>query len=112
MLHISLREGDYVMINGNIRVSYDSMNGKNHLVLGIDAPKEIEILRGKIYEEEIERLAAEGDENAKALAQKLKKEYQERRRKYETRRARREEQMHRMASGEINTYHQWITADE
>jgi len=58
MLRISLREGDYVMLGDNIRISYDSMNGKNHLVLGIEAPREVEVLRGKIYEERIEKMAA------------------------------------------------------
>ena len=111
MLRISLREGDYVMIGGNIRVSYDSMNGKDHLVLGIEAPKDIDILRGKLYEEEIEKMAAEGNEQAKVLAEKLKKEYKERRCKYETRRARRDEQARRMASGEIRPYHQWAAEE-
>ena len=78
MLYISLKEGDYIKIGDEITVFYDHLKGKDHLVLGIKAPKDVQILRGKLYEEEIERLAAAGDENAKALSAKLKKDYQKR----------------------------------
>ena len=81
MLYVSLREGDYIMIADKIRVTYDHLEGKNHLVLGIDAPKDIEILRGKLYEEQIEKKAAQGCAEAQALSKKLKQDYKKRKRR-------------------------------
>ena len=80
MLIVSLREGDYVMIGDNIKVHYDSRRGADQLAIGIEAPRDVSVLRGKLYEEGIAKLAEEGDEEALALSKKLKKEYKERRR--------------------------------
>ena len=104
MLYISLREGDYVMIGDNIRVSYDHMNGKDGLVLGFDAPKDVAILRGKLYEEEIERMAESGDADAMALSAKLRAEFEKRRAVYEKRRQARDKQQARIDAGEIKDY--------
>ena len=104
MLLISLREGDYVMLGDNIKVCYDHMKGKDHLVLGFEAPKDVEIVRGKLYEESIAQSAEQGDKEAQELSKKLKKEYAARQRKSGIRRARREEQERRMAAGEIKPY--------
>jgi len=41
----------------------------------------------------------------------LKREYIERKRKYNTRRTHREEQIKRMATGEIKPYQQWIAEE-
>jgi len=86
MLIVTLREGDYIMIGDNIKVQYDHMNGKDHLALAIDAPKDLSILRGKVYEEALEKKAETGDLEAQALSKKLKKEYAARRRKANLRR--------------------------
>ena len=106
MLLISLREGDYVMIGDDIRVSYDQLKGRDHLVLAIDAPRDVSIQRGKIYEENIKKMAEEGDSSAAELSGKLKKEYTDRARKAGIKRSRREDQERRVASGEIKPYHQ------
>jgi len=81
MLVITLHEGDYVMIGDNIKVHFDHTRGKDILSLGIEAPKDIEILRGKVYEKGIAKLAAEGDEEARELSKKLKREYNSRKRR-------------------------------
>ena len=86
MLIVTLREGDYIMIGDNIKVQYDHMNGKDHLALAIDAPKDLSILRGKVYEEALEKKAESGDLEAQALSKKLKKEYAAHRRKANLRR--------------------------
>lgn len=90
MLFLSLREGDYIMLGGNVKVSYDHSEGKDALVLGIEAPKDVQVLRGKYYEEEIAKMAAAGNEEAKMLSEKLEQEYRVRQHKYNKRRRARE----------------------
>ena len=104
MLVLTLRQGDYLMIGDGIKVHYEAMEGKDHLILGIDAPREVPVVRGKIYEEAIAKQAAEGDEEAKILSRKLKKDYADRQRKADIRRRRRENQERRIAAGEIKPY--------
>ena len=86
MLVLTLSEGDYIMIGDNIKVQYDHLNGKDHLALAIDAPKDLSILRGKVFEENLQEKADAGDLEAQKLSKKLKKEYAARRRKAELRR--------------------------
>jgi len=97
MLLLSLQEGDYVMV-GDTRVSFEDIDGTRQIVVGIEAPKDISILRGKLYEENLARLAAEGDKHAQDLHRKLKKEYSTRLRKNATARLRREKQQRRMTA--------------
>ena len=97
MLLLSLQEGDYVMI-GDTRVSFEDIDGRRQIIIGIEAPKEVSILRGKLYEENLARLAAEGDKQAQVLYRKLKKEYAARVRKNTVARMRREEQERRMTA--------------
>ena len=104
MLLVSLKESDYVMIGDNIKVSFKQMKGKDHLVLGIDAPRDVPVLRGKAYEEEVAESAISGDSEKQALAGQLRKDYEARRRESQNRRARREGQERRIAAGEIRAY--------
>jgi len=92
MLLISLNEGDYVMIGDSVKVTYDHLNGKNSLVLGIEAPKNIDILRGEYYERELLKLADEGNADARVIFEKLSKERTSRRRKSSIRRAKQKKQ--------------------
>jgi len=94
MLLLSLQEGDYVMV-GDTRVSFEDIDGTRQIVVGIEAPKDISILRGKLYEENVARLAATGDKQAQILHRKLKKEYAKRVNKNAIARMRREEQERR-----------------
>jgi carbon storage regulator len=52
MLVLGRRPGEYVLIDGNIMVKVvKSEDG--HLRLAIDAPKEVSIVRGELYEEQL-----------------------------------------------------------
>lgn len=104
MLYVTLREGDYVRIGDDIRIHYADRDGRDVFALGIEAPKDVTVLRGKLYEETIRQQAEAGCEDSKRLYQKLRKEYEERRDKAATRRAKRDAQERRMESGEIKPY--------
>ena len=101
MLMITLREGDYFMVGGNVKVSYERSEGKDALILGVDAPKDVQILRGKYYENEIAKLAEAGDVKAQEIHKQLAEDYEKRRRKYNARRSSRSEQQRRVDAGEI-----------
>ena len=51
MLVIGRKPGEYVMINGNIMVKVVKSD-EGDLRLAIDAPKDIRIIRGELYENE------------------------------------------------------------
>lgn len=51
MLVIGRKPGEYVMINGNIMVKV-IRSDEGDLRLAIDAPKDIRIIRGELYEKE------------------------------------------------------------
>ena len=48
MLSLGRNPGEYLVINGNIVIQVVSVEGD--LRLAIDAPKEVSIVRGEIYE--------------------------------------------------------------
>lgn len=57
MLVLGRKPGEYVMINGNIMVKVvKSEDG--HLRLAIDAPREVSIVRGEIYEETLKQASS------------------------------------------------------
>ena len=58
MLVVNLKEGDYVVINGNIRVYFDHKISTNLLDIGIEAPRDVPVLRSKLQHEEGARRAA------------------------------------------------------
>ena len=74
MLVLNLHEGDYIMIGDDIRVYFNHKVSRDSLDIAIDAPKDISILRGKLYEKNMAEMGAKGDEKARALSHKLKKE--------------------------------------
>jgi len=80
MLHLTLIKGDYIMIGDNIRVHYDHNDGQATLALGIEAPRDIKILRGAVYEDGIAEMAAAGDKEAMRHLEQLISEKLERRR--------------------------------
>ena len=49
MLILTRKKDEEIRINSNIVIKIVSISD-NHIKLGIDAPKEVEILRGEIYE--------------------------------------------------------------
>jgi len=74
MLTLTLREGDYLLLGDDICVHFDHKVGYGTVALTIEAPKDVPVLRGKLYEKNLEERAAAGDEEARKLAAKLKKE--------------------------------------
>ena len=74
MLVLTRKAGESIVIGSEIRVTILEIQGRQ-IRLGIEAPSEISIHRGEVYErirEENER-AAEGDQRKlKALSQALK----------------------------------------
>jgi len=51
MLVTTVLEGDYIVIGNNIRVHFDHRVTKDTLSVAIEAPKDVTVLRGKLYEE-------------------------------------------------------------
>ena len=70
MLIVTMRKGDYVVIGEDITVHYDDSNGRQ-LSIGINAPKSVPVLRGKLYEEAVIKQAEEGVEGAGKLVKQL-----------------------------------------
>jgi hypothetical protein len=60
-------------------VHYDHNTGQATLALGIEAPRDIQILRGTVYEEDVAKRAAEGDREAMKLLEQIRAENLERR---------------------------------
>lgn len=56
MLVIGRKPGEYVVIGDNIKVKVVKSE-EGDLRLAIDAPKDIRIVRGELYEEEMKRKA-------------------------------------------------------
>lgn len=50
MLVVGRRPGEYIVINDNIKV-HVIKSEDGHLRLGIDAPRDVSIVRGEIYEQ-------------------------------------------------------------
>lgn len=73
MLALTLCEGDYLLIGDNIRVHFDHKIGKDTLAISIEAPKDLTILRDKLYEAKMSAKAAKGDTAALAFISNLEK---------------------------------------
>ena len=56
MLVIGRKPGEYIMINSNIKVKVVKSD-EGDLRLAIDAPKDVKIMRGELYESEYLREA-------------------------------------------------------
>ena len=61
MLNVTLDMNDYIMIGEDIRIQYRKNKGENSFTVVITAPDGVNVLRGDIFEEEVEKLAMEGD---------------------------------------------------
>ena len=51
MLSIKLKQGEHIMIGDNIKVYYHRTNSKDYISVAVDAPREIPVKRGVVYEE-------------------------------------------------------------
>ncbi|MDR1530580.1 MAG: carbon storage regulator [Clostridiales bacterium] len=105
MLYLTLVEGDYAVINGNVKVLVERIDGKDRVFIGIDAPKDVPVIRSQIYEREIaEQAALTGDKALAKISAGLEKERMERRRRYNQRQNSRAEYERRIAAGEIRPF--------
>lgn len=104
-MHVmTFKEGDCLLIGDGIKLRFERKTDRNVMRIGIDAPKEVRILRRKPYEKNVVAQANAGDGDAWFLSEKLKIDYENTRRKTHASRARRDEQESRMAAGEIKRY--------
>jgi carbon storage regulator CsrA len=81
MLCLTLSEGDYVMIGDSIKVHFNCTKGKE-VVFGVEAPRELLVVRSELYEDGLIKMAEDGDVGAQALTTRLQEEHAERRQKY------------------------------
>jgi len=51
VLVTTIFEGDYILIGNNVRVHFDHRVTKDTISISIEAPKDVTVLRGKLYEE-------------------------------------------------------------
>jgi len=58
MLCLSLKEGSYFTVNGDIVVKIERME-RSRVHVAIDAPREIPILRGEVLEREVAKRTAQ-----------------------------------------------------
>ncbi len=71
MLSLQVREGDYILVGDNIRITVQKGIGAN-MKLGFEAPRSISIVRGKVYEQELMKAPYENIEELEA--NRMKKE--------------------------------------
>tara|TARA_Y100000758_G_C15853809_1_gene350334 strand:- start:64 stop:300 length:237 start_codon:yes stop_codon:yes gene_type:complete len=74
MLVLTRKAGESIVIGGQIRITVLEMQGRQ-IRLGIEAPSEIPVHRGEVYEricEENEKAATAGVDELKALSQAWK----------------------------------------
>ena len=101
MLSISLREGDYFMIGDNIKIIYNRSAGKDSVHINVEAPRELKILRGQLYEEEIALRAKANDKKAQQIRDELLEMHDQRDATYERRRNLRKKYREKILSGQI-----------
>lgn len=90
MLHLTLSKGEHVMIGDAIKLTYAKNDGKKVATLKIEAPREVKITRGKVYEDRLATQASEGDREAMLLLEKVIEENAVRKKIFNKRRARRQ----------------------
>ena len=56
MLSIKLKQGEHIVIGDSIRVYYQRTNSKDYISVAVDAPREIPVMRGAVYEEKQAKL--------------------------------------------------------
>ncbi len=75
MLVLTRKAGESIVIGNQVRITVLELQGRQ-IRLGIEAPTEIPVHRGEVYErikEENERAALAGADELKALSKALKK---------------------------------------
>ena len=90
MLHLTLAKGEYVVIDNNIKISYDENTGKAVVDFGVEAPSDVAIIQSQKYEDNLAQKAAEGDRSAMRQLEELIAENIKRREIFGKRRAKRQ----------------------
>jgi carbon storage regulator CsrA len=90
MLHLTLAKGEHLMIGDNIKVTYSRNDGNTVAAIGIEAPREVKITRGKAYEDQLATQASEGNKEALQLLEKITEENIKRRKIFNKRKAKRQ----------------------
>ena len=80
MLQITMAPGEYVMIGDSIKIYYDRLNSNKQLILSFEAPREIEIMRQRLYEEKLAREIDMNSPEGQQLARELQEAKEERER--------------------------------
>ena len=70
MLVLTVKEGDYIMIDDDIRIEFIQDVTNKSLRVGIEAPKTKNIARGKIYEKKILENPNSGVEKLEEIRQR------------------------------------------
>ena len=101
---LTVKEGDYILLGEDTFVYFDYKTDRNALMLSIDAPRHVEILRSKPYEQALAHEAEGGNAAAAQQLTRLKRDRQKMYKKTAASRQKRDEQEQRMANGEIKRY--------
>ena len=72
MLSIKLKQGEHIMIGDSIKVYYDRTNSKGYISVAVDAPREIPVMRGAMYEEKQAKMFPQEGGRPKAVFAKQK----------------------------------------
>jgi sRNA-binding carbon storage regulator CsrA len=100
------------MLGGNVKVVFERTEGRDSIQVGVDAPRSVQVLRGQMYENEIAKLAASGDQEAGKIYRGLMADYEKRVKRYNARRNSRAEHDRRIRAGEIKTPDDWGTGGD
>jgi sRNA-binding carbon storage regulator CsrA len=74
MLYVELKNGEFFSIGDDIRVHCGRTGAWDSLTLGIEAPRDVKVLRGSYVEQNLKALADEGDPAAKEALLRLNRE--------------------------------------
>jgi sRNA-binding carbon storage regulator CsrA len=68
MLFLTMGTKDYVMLNGSIKTTVERVSGKGRVAVSVEAPRDVPILRGAVYEGDLAAQGALGQDPARAAA--------------------------------------------
>ncbi len=101
MLYITMHEGDYFMVGDNVKIVFDHSRGRNQVFIGVDAPRDVQVLRGEIYENKVAELAVKGDRKAQTAKKKILADYETGTGRYGAQKASQAEHARQVLAGEI-----------
>jgi len=85
MLSLTMKNGEYLLIGDDIKITFQGGSGKDSLYIGVNAPKSVKVIRSGLFEKIVAEKAAAGDAEAikanEAIAADKAERERERRRK-------------------------------